>query len=341
MQTYQSPAAWRGDELAQRPDWQHVLDDSEIAEIDRALREVNKPGLALEEISRDDFPLPVFGEKLRAVQDSLENGSGSFLLRGWPIERYSLEENTRLFWGISRHLGTPISQSAAGEKVFHVQDAGFKVGDPKVRGPNTSKGLHFHCDRCDVIGFMCVNQARRGGENYLVSSLTVHNEILARRPDLLEQLYGPWYYKTHNVDLANPDPWCRQPIFAVQDGHFVGYVLRVLIDRAYELPELPDMTPLQREALDFLDEVCAEPELNYKFRQAPGDMLFVNNFVNFHSRTEFEDYEEQEKKRLLLRIWLSVPNSRPLPPQFAGSFGRTDAGEIRGGIHRVERRMLT
>lgn len=333
MQPYQNAAAWRGAELAGRSDWQHVLTDSEVAELDHALRETHRRGLAFGDVGRDDFPLPGFGEKLGAVQESLETGSGSFFLRGWPHERYGLDDNTRVFWGISRHLGTPVSQSARGEKIFHVRDAGFTSRDPRARGPNTKKGLHFHCDRCDVIGFMCIRQAKRGGENFLVSSITVHNEILARRPDLLAELYGNWYYKTHNVDLANPDPWCRQPVFAVEDGHFVGYVLRVLIDRAYELPELPDMTPLQKEALDFLDEVCADPALNYKFRQEPGDMLFVNNFVNFHSRSEFEDHDEPEKKRLLLRIWLSMPNSRPLPAPFAGSFGRTGAGEIRGGIH--------
>lgn len=335
MQIYDSPAAWRGSELTHRPDWQHVLTKAQITEIELALADVKRRGLALESITAEDFPLPEFGDRLRAVQSSLENGSGSFFLRGWPVERHSLDDNSRVFWGLSRHLGTPISQSAQGEKIFHVWDAGYKAGDTKARGPNTSKGLHFHCDRCDVIGFLCIHQAKQGGENYLVSSVTVHNEILARRPDLLEVLYQPWYYKTHNVDLANDDPWCKQPIFANQEGHFVAYVLRVLIDRAYELAELPDMTPKQKEALDFLDEVCAEPDLNHCFRQEPGDLLFINNFVNFHSRAAFEDHEDPEKKRRLLRLWLSVPNSRPLPPAFAGSFGRTGAGEIRGGIHKA------
>ncbi len=291
--------------------------------------------MALEDITQTEFPLPNLAHKLQSIQGSLEHGSGSFLLRGWPTGRYSLEDNQRVFWGLSRYLGTPISQSARGETLFHVQDAGYATNDAKARGPNTRKALHFHCDRCDVIGFLCIRAAKVGGDSYLASSITVHNEILKRRPDLLEQLYRPWYYKTHNVDLANNDPWCRQPIFAIQEGHFVGYILRVLIDRAYELPELPEMTPLQREALDFLDSVCAEQDLNFKFRQEPGDMLFVNNFVNFHSRSEFEDHDDPESKRLLLRIWLSVPNSRPLPASFAGSFGHSGAGELRGGIHPV------
>jgi len=333
MKEIKGPAVWRGDELTRQPGWQHVLTPEEIAEIESALESTKERGLALEEIGRGDFPLPTFGKRLKNGQDTLENGAGSFFLRGWPVGRYSRDDNARVFWGVSSHLGIPISQSAQGEKIFSVQDAGFSSDHPKARGPITRKGLHFHCDRCDVIGFLCINQAKRGGENYLVSSPAVHNEILKRRPDLLEELYAPWYYKTHNVDLANDDPWCRQPIFAVHDGHFVAYVLRVLIDRAYELPELPDMTPRQREALDFLDAVCAESELHFELRQEPGDMLFINNFVNLHSRSAFEDHPEPELKRLLYRIWLSMPNSRPLPPLFAGSFGRTGAGELRGGIH--------
>lgn len=333
MRIFDGPAVWRGDEIAARPDWRHDLTANEVGELERALGQVLERGLEMETIEKADFPLGEFGQTLLRVQDALENGSGSFFLRGWPSERFSRDENAKLFWGLSRHLGTPISQSARGEKIFPVQDAGYKMGDAKARGPNTAKGLHFHCDRCDVIGFQCINQAKSGGANFLVSSPAVHNEILERRPDLLEELYRPWYYKTHNVDTSNDDPWCRQPIFAEVDGRFVGYVLRVLIDRAYELPELPEMTDKQREALDFLDQVCAEESMRFELRQEPGDMLFVNNFINFHSRTAFEDHEEPEKKRLLYRIWLSMPNSRELPALFAGSFGATGAGELRGGIH--------
>lgn len=330
-QPYGGPLAWRGDALPRHSSWCHELSPVEIDEIRAALdASRSTPDDAL---APETFPLPTLGERLRAGQHALEHETGSFLLRGWPVDAHDLETNTRVFRGLSSHLGTAISQSAQGETVFHVRDSGFKNDDARARGPNTRKGLSFHCDRCDVIGFMCIHQALRGGENYLVSSITVHDEILKRRPDLLEVLYEPFYYKTHNVDLANDDPWCHQPIFAIEQGSFVGYILRVLIDRAYQLPELPDMTSEQKEALDLVESICAEPEIHHSFLQQPGDLLFVNNFTNFHSRSEFEDHADPEKKRLLLRIWLSMPNSRPLPASFAGSFGKTGAGEIRGGIH--------
>ena len=134
-----------------------------------------------------------------------------------------------------------MSQSAKAEKIFHVENQGYAPTDPRDRGPSSSRALRFHSDRCDVLGFLCVRPAETGGDSFLVSTPAIHDEILSRRPDLLEELYGHWYYKTHNVDRSNPSPWCHQPIFARVDGKFVGYLLRVLIDRAYELPELPDM----------------------------------------------------------------------------------------------------
>ena len=49
--------------------------------------------------------------------------------------------------------------------------------------------LRFHTDRCDVVGLLCVRQARAGGESLLCSSPAVHNAMLERRPDLAASLY--------------------------------------------------------------------------------------------------------------------------------------------------------
>lgn len=331
-----SPAAWKGDELFERDDFLHELQPEEVDEIRRALESVDGAGLSLEEIGPETFPLPKLSERLARIQHSLEHGAGAALLRGWPAAEYDVEQNRRVHWGLSRHLGTPVSQSAEGERIYHVQNQGYEPGDPRDRGPNSSRKLHFHSDRCDVLGFLCVRPAQEGGRSFLVSTPTIHDEILARRPDLLEELYGKWYYKTHNVDQANPDPWCHQPIFARVDGRFVAYLLRVLIDRAYELPELPDMTESQREALDLVDELCADPAFHASFRQETGDILYANNFTTLHSRSEFRDHPDPDKRRLILRIWLAVPNSRRLPPELAGTFGATEPGAIRGGIHPVD-----
>ena len=134
------------------------------------------------------------------------------------------------------------------------------------------------------------------------------------------------------MDSGNRLAFCEQPVFSFTEGRFACAFLRVLIDRAYADSTTPDMTPLQREALDFLEAVAAEPGMAIEFRQEPGDLLLLNNWVTLHRRTAFEDWPEPAKRRHILRIWLSMPNSRPLDPAFAAQYGNVAAGAVRGGM---------
>ena len=62
-----------------------------------------------------------------------------------------------------------------------------------------------------------------------------------------------------------------------------------------------------------------------------GDLQFVYNHSQLHDRTGFTDWPELEKRRHLLRLWLSMPDDRPLPDCFKERFGSIDIGN-RGGI---------
>lgn len=336
LETLHHPAAWRGDELLTKADWQRALTPAEVSEISGLSDVVLKRSGDGEIDSRRITALPNLAAKLKQIRDDLEHGSGGCLVRGFPVDAFDDETARAAFEVIARHIGTPVSQSAAGETIFSVRDAGFQVGHPQARGPNTKKRLSFHTDRCDVIGFLCLQPAKSGGGNQLVSSMTVYNEMLVRRPDLVEVLMRPFYSRRHNVDRGNQRPWCEQPVFSFCEGHFAASYLRVLIDRAYEMPELPDMTAEQREALDMIESIAAEPELHVSFDLERGDMLFLNNWVTLHRREEFEDYEEPGKRRHLLRVWLAVPNSRPIDSRFAANFGATAAGAVRGGMPAAE-----
>jgi hypothetical protein len=324
------PGIWIGNQLESNPSWIVRLDAKDVDELEKAARKTFH--LPLDKVSKGNFPLPFLGKRLTGIQDSLENGSGASLVKGFPAETFGEELAKRAFWGICHHIGIPISQSALGEKIFSVRNEGYQDGDNRQRGPNTNRKLSFHSDRSDVIGFLCWKQAKAGGENQMVHSMALHNEILEKRPDLLEELYKPFYYKRHNVDSGNDLPYCSQPIFSVTKGFFACNILRVLIDRAYELPELPDMTGSQREALDFLEETASCPLLHYSFRQEPGDMLFMNNFTVLHRRSAFADHPEPGLRRHNFRVWLSVPNSRPLDPLFEDNYGAVEAGALRGGM---------
>ena len=159
--------------------------------------------------------------------------------------------------------------------------------------------------------------------------------IREERPDLYALLIKSYPFKRHVIDRANPSPFCMQPIFSWKDSLFACSYLRVLIDRADADPNCPELTSQQKEAIDFLDEVCEREKLQTRFTLKAGDLLFLNNWTTLHRRTGFEDFQDPKKRRHLLRVWLSMPNSRPLDEAFRANFGAVEAGAWRGGIHPI------
>lgn len=338
-------AAWTAAELASRPEWRHRLDATERAEL-RSLTDLLEGdeasptiyGHTLEETTVRELPLPHLSHRLGVIREQLESGTGAVRMSGFPSEGLTETCARLLFWTLAVHLGTPVSQSAAGERILSIRDAGFSNEDPRSRGPNTSKRLSFHTDRADVVGFLCLRQARHGGENEVASSMAVYKEILSARPDLLAVLTEPFYYLRHTVDTGNDRPWCRQPVFSFRDGFFACCLLRVLIERAYDHPELPDLTPQQVEALDLVESVAATDTLRLRFRQEPGDLIWLNNWLVLHKRQAFTDWSSPARRRHILRAWLSMPNSRPVDPLFADNYGAVEPGAIRGGMQSTRGR---
>ena len=52
--------------------------------------------------------------------------------------------------------------------------------------------------------------------------------------------------------------------------------------------------------------IAASPELYFDMDLAPGDIQWLSNHTILHARTGYGDYPEPERKRHLLRLWLSL-----------------------------------
>src|SRR5262245_7182662 len=337
------PGAWRGEDLARSTDWIRALSRSACDEIDAALEGVTRRGLAWRDITREDFPLPGLGRDLAEVSHALEHGRGVVLLRGLPVERYSEEELRRLYWGLGTHLGTARYQNAQGELIGEVRDelrvyGGVRELDPAAPGTaptsrykaRSSGPLRFHTDRVDVVGLLCVRQAASGGLSKVVSSVAVHNEILARRPDLHALLFENYPRSRQGEEAGGEGSVYSLPVWAVRDGRFTSQYSRTFVEAAQRLPGVPRISAAQDEALDLLAEACED--LCFAMTLVPGDIQLLNNHVTYHARTAYLDDPGARRDRLLFRLWLSTPNSRALPSGFEVLWGRIEAGAVRGGI---------
>ena len=338
---FETEAAWRGPELLAHPErWIHRLAADEIAEIDAAVAEVKRTGTALDRISPATFPLPTFGKRLERIRDrQLLGGLGFWLVQGLPVERYSIEEAATAFLGIGSHFGSFRSQNAKGHLLGHVRDLGLDVRNANVRYYQTTRELEYHTDSCDVVGLLCLKGAKSGGESRIVSSVTLFNEVMRRRPDLLPELFHAFPTDRRGEVPPGMKPWFEVPVFNWYAGQlttiYVGQYIRSAQDH---FPEARRLTPAEREALAFLDELSNEPALNLQMTMVPGDMQFLHNHQVLHSRTDFEDWPEPERKRHLLRLWIAPPNARPLPECFAPRYGSVTPGE-RGGIVTAQTRL--
>jgi hypothetical protein len=338
------PLAWHGPDLANSGDWIWPLDAEALAELDTGLRGIAARGLSWPDFGREDFPLPHLGPILDRVADRLEHGKGIALIRGLPTARYTVEEMRQIFWGLASHLGAIRHQNPEGELFGEVRDEmrafGQVLGETFQPGgdvPLTSRArtrtngpLRFHTDRTDLLALLCARPARAGGAKLIASSITIHNEILARRPDLLELLFEDYHHVPQDQDGDDNQRHYALPVFASRDGHFAGQYTRTAVEAAQGIPGVPRMTAAQDEALDLHARIAHET--SHRLRLEAGDFLILNSHVTYHAREVYEDADGPDRDRLLLRLWISPPNSRPLPESFARLWGSTEAGVPRGGI---------
>jgi hypothetical protein len=330
----EGPCVWTGAEMRRREaEWTYRLSPIEISEIEAAVAAVRKRGLDLAEIRRADFPLPTLGPVLDRLCAEVVDGRGFVLLRGLPIEGKPIEESAAAYWGIGNHFGSARSQNAKGHLLGHVYDLGqgLSATNPNLRSYATNERQNFHIDRCDVVALLCLRRAKEGGRSTLVSSMTLHNVMAERRPDLLERLYRPFPVDRRGEVPEGKSPFYEAPVFNRHEGHVSVLYSRLHIGSAQRFPEARRLTPEDYEALDMLQELAADPELRLDMNFMPGDIQFLHNHTILHARSGYEDWPEPERKRHLLRLWLAPPRARELPPVFAECYGRITAGD-RGGI---------
>ncbi|MDP2006185.1 MAG: TauD/TfdA family dioxygenase [Rubrivivax sp.] len=328
------PRPWTADDARQDSSWVQRLSAEEVAGFEAALvhaKALDKPWLAM---TAEDFPLNAAARDALARATATTQGRwGLCLLKGFPVDRWSEDESKLAYWGMGLHMGVARTQNPASQYMNDVRDAGAVYKGKNGRGYNTNAGLDFHMDSADVVALLCRRTAKNGGESLVASTIAVAQELGRRRPDLLAALQQPFFHHYQGSQDPEQPPCYACPVIGSDPVHFTMRVNRKNIVAAqHEFPDLPRVTPLQWEALDLLEQLMADPRWCYRMQLEQGDLQLVNNYVIVHSRTPFEDFEEADQKRHLLRLWLAVPGSQPLPADWAEYFIDTRAGAVRGGL---------
>ncbi|BAO94006.1 TauD/TfdA family dioxygenase [Caballeronia insecticola] len=339
----QGACVWHGVEMRENQRWVKQFPPAVLAEIDAAVGRTGNT--AWHDLTRENFPLPSADAFFDDVRAELENGSGMVKIRGLDVSCYDPEQLRRIWYALGRHLGTPMFQNRRGELMREIRDEGAGVG-AKLYGSTVdasgkeflSSGartlspgeLRFHTDRCDVVGLLCVRQASEGGVSKLASSATIYNEMLRRRPDLHALLCKPIPRSRFGEEAGGQYVAYDLPVFGVRDGKLTSHFSLTYIENAQLLPGVRKLSDDEHEAIRLLLQLAQEHCFEMRF--APGDIQLLNNHVIYHGRTAFKDDASTGQDRMLMRLWLSVPDSRALPEDHAILWGDVSGGMPRGGI---------
>jgi hypothetical protein len=328
------PKAWTADEVRKDSSWIQRLSDVEIEGFRQALKHAKALNKPLLEMAQPDFPLS--DESRSALARAIASTQGRWgmcLLKGFPVNEWDEVDTKLAYWGMSLYMGVGRTQNRESQVMNDVRNDGGDYKAKGGRGYNTNAGLDFHQDSCDVVGLLCRRTAKSGGTSKVISSIQLQAEVQRLRPDLVPVLQQPFFHSYQGTQDPSQPPFYRCPLVGDDPTFLAVRTNRKNTDAAQrDFPKVPRLTPAQLEGLDLLDQLMPSPLLCFTMELERGDMQLLNNYVTLHSRTPFEDHDEQDEKRHLLRLWMSIPSSQPLPLAWAEYFGDVRAGAVRGGV---------
>jgi alpha-ketoglutarate-dependent taurine dioxygenase len=303
------PVAWTRADI-QESDYRVVLSDAAQAELLESARTLRRQPVPLLALRADSFDLPACRAAMTEVRTILSEGPRFALLQRLPMEALSLDEAKALYWMLSSMLARPVAQKLDGTMIYDVHDTGAQaLPGTGIRPDKTNIDLQFHNDNAynflmpEFVGLLCVRPSRAGGLSRVMSFATAYNALLSRHAELLPRLYQPFWFDRQREFHAGELPTFAAPLFSSEGNRVRARLSLHQIRGAYALRDEP-MDNETAAAVEAVAEVFRDPALRCEFRLEAGDMQFVANREIGHSRTEFHDHEEAERRRLLIRLWL-------------------------------------
>jgi alpha-ketoglutarate-dependent taurine dioxygenase len=304
--------AWRGPSLA--PDRYLVrIPDACVAEMESVLAELRRAPVPTLLLLPEHFALDACARWMKDVRDHLDEGPGFVVLDRLPLDRMSREEAVDLYWLLGNLLEPPVAQEWKGTVIYDVRHDGQSFTE-NTRGALTPAGLEMHNDSSmgeappNYVSLMCLATARSGGMSIVSSALAAHNYFLRERPALLRRLYEPFYRDHQEYQATDAAATNFRPVFA-WDGQLRTRFNARHTFRGYEKTGRV-LDEAGAEAVTRMENFLGDPANRLDLWLEPGQIQILNNRVIVHGRTPYEDHEEPDRRRHLVRLWLRAGDRR-------------------------------
>lgn len=326
MQPVSDASVWTGADLEADRSWEYVLSDTHRAELDAALAAAKGKGLGIPDLTKADFPLPSLAPALSGVAEDLRDGRGFAMLRRFPVDGYEYDDIALMYWGLCSHIGTGITQNSEAGFIHYVTDGKLRPQQGK-RGVGFPKESRLHVDLMDIVTLLCVRQAPDDPPSRIGSSTAIYNRVLAERPEALPRLFEgfQWGRMEEHGATETPASGYKVPFFSEKNGFISCQYNRAWIENGDKLRG-ETMSEEDSELLDYVDSVARDVCFEFPFHA--GDVQFCSNYTVLHGRAAHEVVPEEDRKRVLMRIWLDMPNFRPFSDEAVIRYGIGRHGQL-------------
>lgn len=228
------------------------------------------------------------------------------------VSDYKLDNDKlkSLYYIISLGLGTLNDRYG---DLFDVRDKNLDYKKEAIPVSKTNASTGFHTDSTaleyspDIVGLLCLQPARIGGESILANAADLYLWMKQLYPEDLDVLSKPIIR-----DVITPGSHTdieaikknRFPVFSFVNDTFKFRFMKYWIISGHNRCNLEIPMELKR-AIGRIDDFFQKKENLSYYRMVRGDILFVNNNFICHNRTKYEDYDEAERKRILVRTWIN------------------------------------
>ena len=300
------PGVWVSDDIRQ-DDWLLPIPDPALAEIAQLVETLRRHPMEITALDRNDYALDACAGFMTRVRGVLDSGVGFAVLDRLPVDQFGKDELKKVYWLLSGLIARPVAQSFDGRLLYDVRDTGVRI-DTRVRGDLTRQELSWHTDYGfnhppPHIGLLVLRTARNGGVSRVASMLTAHNQLRASHPALLARLYQPFWWNRQGEHDKGDAVTHHYPIFARDGTQIRARFIKWLLYKGYELMN-ETFDPLGQTAVETMFAIMSDPAHHTSFTLEAGQIQYVNNFRIAHCRTEYEDRDEPDARRHLVRIFL-------------------------------------
>lgn len=128
IQVHPMPRPWLAQELSQDSSWVHWLSSEAIAGFEKALTHAKNSGKPWLQMTSEDFPLS--GAAKGAIDRAFgitQKDFGMCLIKGFPVQGWSVEDARLAHWGIGLNVGVARTQNQASQVMNDVRDEGATI----------------------------------------------------------------------------------------------------------------------------------------------------------------------------------------------------------------------